>query len=554
MVAQLGAADPRARAYAFDAFERGLLGFVRWQERAHASAAHLLDGLAGASDPGPLLVALSDLLGVDHVRGWLRPSDAAPADRVLVELLAERAPDVAACFAHGTPHVRAAATVVAAMLPDAGGWGDELVAASSDAEAMVRGSALVSLARFGTSVVGAKVRIAEGLEDPSAFVRGAAALASIRAGDPLVAVRGPLLDGLASSSGARWPWFDGLHSGPWLRGIGGPDAFPRALVAMAASGRETVDAWIDFAAEVVNDIADPFAALQATKILIVLFGWDGPITSTFQEMTDRQRRIAERIADTSALPGAGFGFPAAGAVRRRWAGLATPGPLEQPTTPPGGVEVPFWRAWAGLQASGVRGNPLPPALDAALHGVPRWQAIVEYAAKSFSHAATMTPADVERELARTPSTPVLVELAEQVADDLADRAAACRAVRDHVPVPVVTYAASTLLFVPLLEAGRPFAPSWAPLVYVGTEPRVRWVLERLSVAEREEVLMAWLELRPSAGVDELRRVMLVADLAPTERIASSIFSAIGASPGNQVMMGPFRGLADRHEAFRNCLA
>lgn len=547
-VQQLLAKGNERREDAFSTLQDMLIEKGRWFEASAPALALLLDTAPKAPEPDLLLVLAADVLGADHLRSWLAPLDEAlPAEAVKVhEAALERKEALFALLEGKEPAARAAATVVLTMLPELRGEALPLLKrrATQDDEEVVRASALLALGRLGAgdAEVAQIVDAARGAEDP--LVRGAGAVAWLRldAGRSFAAVAEGLEAWLGWQPAEPWtpdqaslPWFGGLAVA-WYRmklPLGGAAT---ALVALARQRDATRDL-VEIALR-LGSSATGGAALRRLSALVLDLGgflqFGENHVALLDELSPEQRAIAEKLAPTRLVPLAGRGLPASGTPRRRWLGLAPPGPLERQVE----VEIsgsqhalPLWRAWKQIVATAGRDSrPIPPPLDALLSGHDRWQAIVEFDSKAYGFACHMAPEELERQLAAIPHDDELLRRAAELADELVERFAAAEA--QGTPV-APSFTTSAMLLLPLVRAGKPLEQRWERLIYIGDEPQGREIFQALTPDRREAWIAAYLE-REMAGkgamvvASLMKKVLTVVDLALTPTTAKLLARILAA--------------------------
>ncbi|AUX22076.1 uncharacterized protein SOCEGT47_025770 [Sorangium cellulosum] len=524
-VQQLLAEDGEQRDDAFSALQDTLIEKGRWFEASAPAVALLLDTAPKASEPDLLLVLAADALGADHMRAWLAPRDEAlPAEAVTVhEAALARKQALLGWLEGGRPPARAAAAVVLATLPEIGGEALSLLRrrALDDPEPVVRASALLALGRLSAGDDDA-VRIidaARGAEHP--LVRGAGTVAWLRfdAGRSFAEVAEGIEAWLGWQPTEPWtpeqtwlPWFGGLGLS-WYTTKLPLGAAASALVALTHQRGASGDL-VQTALHLGSGAPSGRVMRRLSAMVLDLGGFmqfGESYVALPEELSPEQRAIAEGLARTELVPIAGLGVPACGASRRRWIGLAPPGPVEREVE----VEIagskkilPVWRAWKELLSSGVeRSGPIPPPLDGMLTGHDRWRAIVEFDSESYGFACYMDPDQLERQLAAIPHDEELLRQAAEVADDLASRFAA--AAREQLRVEP-SFTTSAMLLLPLVRAGRRIEQRWEILIHPGDEPQVREIFQALAPERREAWVLDYLDRR-LAG----RETMYVISIAKT---------------------------------------
>jgi len=538
---RLRADDPHDRREALVMLRERLVGDGTWYSAAPRAVSTLLDELPAAPDPALPLLLTADIIGADHHRAWL----GAPGEEQGGEAreVVEAALQSRACWLEGLadlePGARAAACVLLAMLPrdpseDIAGVLIER--AQADEEGVVRASALIALGRVGQGEARVEAFV-EGVrrdETQPALVRGAAGVAWLRrdAGRSFADAAGEI-EGLLSGDekGPRLPWFS-LRPRPRSLGRWHSDGPFRALLALAEQrGDMGAGALADLMVRLGAATTSGAVLHQADKVVLALGGFDhldSSLVALPEDLSDRQRRLAEKLADAPLVPSGGYGLPKCGPFRRRWLGLDPAGPLERRVEVmlrDENVELPVWAAWRRLQYAGEGGSPVPPRLDGVLGGVGRWQAIVEVSADVYGFSSPMEETDIERELAAVAEDPDLVAHVVDVAETLSDTYAQA-ARRTGFPPPHVGLELSALVLLPLVRAGHVLEERWERLVHIGREDLAREVLAGFAEPRREAILLAAIDWDVGTAAinlgNHLQRMVPLIDLAPTATIARAM--------------------------------
>lgn len=481
---------------AFDVLYGTLLGTGEWFGATAPTVGALLEIVGQAPRPEWLWFLVAEMLGADHVRGWLAPPEQGPPPEVVAEIAthldvledASRADDSA---------VRACVQLVWAMLPEFSRQSLPLLqrAARADDDAMVRASALLALGRIGIADPPSLELLQTIAHDGAALplVRGAATLAAVRA-----VARSSLPDARAGiEAWLSWenpaddtgtlPWFGGLYLLQIRQFLNAP---ARGLAEIASSRNER-DALMELSFELGTSSACPAVAKHAGDLVLWLadfaqFG--GGLRNSrdavpFEKLSPAQAHFARRLASTRLLPEAGVGLPASGLPRRRWCGLAPEGPLDSMVEVDLDREsrrVPRWEALSGYNIAKAR---VQQSL-APLSPDDRWQASLELVAGCYGDRAKIVLSDEEIEqLLAEPAGNERLRRARELADDFALRFA--EQLRLGVGEPP-SQAFAALLLLPLVRAGQPLPPAWDVLLPVDEGP----LAKELFAAVPEERLAA----------------------------------------------------------------
>jgi hypothetical protein len=464
---------------AFDVLYGTLIGAGEWFTASAASVAALLEVVDRAPRPEWLWFLIAEMLGGDHVRGWLASPDRGPPDEI-VAVVAARLDVLRQASCAEEPAVRASVQLVWAMLP---GFAEHSLpilrqAASADEDAMVRASALLALGRLGIADQPSLELLRASAQDRAAppAIRGAATLAELRA-DPRSAMP-DAADGLEAwlcwenptADAGTLPWFGGLYPRQVRQFLNAP---AQGLLEFASSRNER-DALMELSFGLGASSACPTVAKHAGDLLLWLGdfarfggGWrNSRDVVLFEALSPEQARLARRLAATRLLPEAGVGLPASGLPRRRWCNLVPEGPLDVAVEVELNRErrrVPLWYALSDYGVAKERARFLEP-----LSADDRWQAHLELAAGCYGDRAAIVLSGAELEqLLSEPAGHERLPRARELADDFALRYAEQLRIGVGEP-PSPAFAA--LLLLPLVRSGEPFQPAWDVLLPVDEGP------------------------------------------------------------------------------------
>jgi hypothetical protein len=533
LVKSLASANRVEAGVAFQGLRTALLKKGEWFSGTAPAVASLIEGMEAAPDKVLFLVLIADVLGADHVRAWLAstkelapaPVASAAVERKAVLLRHAESTDAA---------VRGAAILALAMLPELSA---EVVPrlvqlATADADEGVRASALIALGRLGEGDADARALVRERSEkEDSALTRGAATVARLR-----LEADGVALDSVAASVEAWMSWRSPAYDEnvprlPWFGRFDTTQPLAptsAALLALARHRREERPL-LELAFRIGAETNSGRAARCAGELILELGSLTAfrskpgphPFVALPEDLDDRQRAVAKRLAATMLLPQAGLGLAAAGEARKRWLGLLPPGPLERViTVSVGGVmkTLPVWRAWVELEQHRVYGAPVPPPLAGELAGLDRWQAVIEMLLQTYGDGPRNVK-DIDELLGSLPPGEALFDRGARLADDLGARLSEARRQGMSTWVP---YAACALLLLPFVRAGRPLEPGWDSLVSLTTLPGSREILRAIPDQRREAILWAAVAERSDSDHKDLGEVVAMLDLAPSRRIAENV--------------------------------
>ncbi len=552
VVASFCAENELDRRAAFFALQHDLVRRDRWYTASAPAVSLLLEALPDtpADVRRNLLVLVADIVGGNHERAWLAPASEKPPPLAAKcqEAAAEASPVILKSLRSRDGDERGAAAVLLAMLPTLDTTSCALLrkTASKDKDDVARTCALLALARLDAREDSMESVIDEASNARASLVRGAAGIARLRIDESLaVEAAASDIESWLSWEGtdrADFPFFGTTGSDPWVQEVPHRDGPPRMVVALAlqrgAAGSKQL---LEVATAVAAHSKSGVAQAQATKIVIEVGGLrelEDRSVVPFDELGLRQQATAHSLANTLVIPRGGYGLPASGGCRRRWAGIEARGPLERPV---GSKRAkPLWLAYNNASAKAK-----PAVIEKNLNGLERWQAYAELACGAYDSMVAMGPADVERELALVQSDEGLLKLAAALADDVSLRYAA--AARIGRPVPP-SRAASGLVLLPLFRSGKKLEPSWDHLISLQGREQTRELLEGLPAKRREALLLRHLETwGDSHYVLDIIYDLLV--LAPTHKLAVALLSrAVRDSQYDRV-----RKLAAEHTALKKAL-
>jgi len=330
---------------------------------------------------------------------------------------------------------------------------------------------------------------------------------------------------------ATWiPWFGGLPVA-WYALNQRLDFAAHGLAALARSRSQSAEL-VDSALRLGTGESLGLEARRLGKLILELTGFaalEKNGVARFEQLSRDQQGVARKLADTTLVPLAGYGLPACGTARRRWSGIAEPGPLEQEvmlTVDDTEMGLPRWFALRKLRAEGHSDrSPLPALLSTGLTALERWQAIGELESLRYPIGCHLDADEREEELAVVSGEPGVLEIAREMADDLSQRiAAAARDGENSCPNP--SGCACALL--PLVRAGKPIEERWDVLVCLRDDPHAREIFAALTLERREARIRDYLPADMPSGVipSSVEGVVALIDLAPTQPAIRAVLAAI----------------------------
>ena len=502
-------------------------GDGEWFSASGPTIQLLLEGFVEAQNNFLVLPLIAQLIGAGDARAWARPlAESCPAELEGIIIAHQET----LWQAVGSPHpqIRSGATLVMALCPSLATEARPrlLKTLAEDESDSVRASAALALGRFAERDEAATQLLTTLLErETSTRVRGAGALARLRLQQDEPWEFATELEGWLvwdpSETGVEeeLTWFGGANIPANLLP---PYTFPaaRPLIEWLRRLADPVPALERLIERFGNGTA-PMVRRHITDVVRQVGGfWKvggyypqwyvGP----FDELSSEQQHIARCLAGTRLFTTAGFGLPAAGELRKRWIGLAPPGPLDQVVTlSVGGSELtgPLWWLWKQALVEDESGTPVPDIIATHLEQAQRWEALVLMAAGSYGTPVAFDEASIADELAGSAGNTMVVASAAEWATALAIQITDSRAQHEYRGVGL---ALSALLLLPLTRNGVAIQPQWDSLIVFGTSALAHELFAALPFERREK--LAWSLLHPTI-TPAVRSILPIVDLLPSER-------------------------------------
>lgn len=484
--------DEGAVEEAFDGlFERFVARDGTPPSSAVDAVSALLDLLAEAAHPGPVLLLVAEILSGDHVRRWVSEeppsgaaSDVAHARRATWLPFLES--DVGA--------VRACATVLASTLRARGAVEPLGVIAAGDSDPIVRASAILALAPFESAPSREHWDRARATGLP--VLIGACALSALRADPSRGFAHEPSgLEAWLSWDSPRWspeatefPWFECAWASTYA--LPRPHDGQSRVVAELARHRSATH---ELSALLLSraSAAEPGPFTRRAGALVADLGglmgrWvhsGTPDVAPFAEFTPEEQATIRALAATSLLPSATRGMPAAGTPRLRWSNTEASSPSIPDLLERWELTVQtFSGAYGGMAPAHL----LPPE------------------AAELAHAVTAV-------VDRVRMTPVL--------DDIAQRFA--RSEREGL-MAQRSSALTVVALLPLVRAGAVLAPGWDVIVAPSLDPLAMEVFASLELPRREAILFRELSSRGEGEVAGTKEAVAAVNLAPSPRVVAAL--------------------------------
>lgn len=506
----LGSEDFEERREAYRVLKDQLVGKNEWYSASAPAIGLICGSLAKMEEPTYALVLAANIAAGEHSSFWAK-ADLREANGECVNALR---PWVDTFFAYldGEDQLRrcAATLVLSAALSskDEAEVGKLNKAYETESDATVKASLLLCLSCL-EDVKGTKGRCTPLLQDSSDWLRGTATLCLLSQGAKMdetltqgveALLRLPNTD--PSSDAGRWPWFNermlNFSSDHTIH-----DPSTNGLAAAAEARNPDVRAQlIDCLLAVGENTQSGLCATRAMRLLAAFGGFqkrDAPCLPS--QFPPEQWAMAKRLVTSRLCPGSMWGLPAAGVVRRRWAGLDVPRPLDTlvpDVLNPEAGQVPLWYAW--IQSRKQAGAALPPILDRTLKGLDRWEALTEFACSPYEFSHIRSTAELEEEFSRLSNDEETMSRVGRLADEQAWRVTNARWQLRYYPG---SSTASALLLVPWIRAGRLIPDAWLCLIEVDDYGHCAEILEALPLQQREALALEILKRRLPTGAPDL---------------------------------------------------
>jgi hypothetical protein len=233
------------------------------------------------------------------------------------------------------------------------------------------------------------------------------------------------------------------------------------------------------------------------------------------ELTPEQWAMAQRFASSLLCSNDRYGMPAAGVIRRRWAGLEPPAPLDTLVESVITKQmVPLWYAWIEYRNKVGFGN--PPYLDSFTDPLDCWQAIVEFSTGAYGYSTRKSEEECEAILKTVIKDARFFDRGQQLIEEQVWR------MENDDWVGNGTFS-STFLYLTLLpwvRAGKPVKDSWARLIVFEDSNDCREIIQTLNPQQREQMTLTILnEVKADSACDVLESVVNLLPLFDSKAVA-----------------------------------
>jgi hypothetical protein len=302
------------------------------------------------------------------------------------------------------------------------------------------------------------------------------------------------------------------------------------LVVAVASRAKVVDEMAAAIASKVENKGPASAWGGVTAALLTLGGfearWEMNDVALVEELSDVQKVIATGLARRDGVV-VGWGLPQSACVRRRWLGLAPPGPLEKRMTFEK-KDWPLWKVWRTQRRLSMK-DPLPAVVADRLDPDETLEALAEVDTNAYGIRTLLGGGVLPGDL--------IVRTAQKAGPRAAMWA---RAYADQILKLVETQSQPELggvigmravmeCFLAILNNGGTIEPRWLQFVPLGPVEHARLVLEKLPAAQREAAVwerMSQPQLANPRNAFLLQLVVPLLDLVPSKRICDALLTRI----------------------------
>ena len=448
---------------------------------------------------------LADVIGGDHLHALEQKNIASSAEAKATRAAAvARLDDLLGALDDDDPRVRSGVAEVLAFIPEARDASLRALRTRFGVESVanVRGSIILALGVLGAD----RSWIEPGTD---AITRGAAALATLLlepAAAPKAVDLASLLHADISNHAFGWGRFELERLITTILRRRGDDVLDVFLSINLADDARGWERWARAAME-ESGLKQRYEKDDVVSV---------------DELSPRERALAERVAKTDGIEGIGWGIPSSGRVRRRWLGVDPPGPLEKLVTHKGRA-TPLWKVWRELYSDAKDG--IPTFVRKQLTPIELAHALGEMLLGSYGILPGM---------GHPPLLPTIVDVCEKLGAAGADWAEQFG--RELLPYfrgkmtpenggTITPYGVQFLITIPMLRAGRDFPIEFA--VYAPAPPPFfREFLEKIALVGRERAFLTRIELSDFEEKQDFERIMSVVDLVPTRAVVRAIMAKL----------------------------
>lgn len=506
------------------------VGAQEWFDASAPAVELSLSLLPTMDEPAYGLILAAELASGGHTRFWAA-GKSAKTDKACVDVLRANREIIFGYLSDKNPLRRSAATVAlsVAINPDES---EEIArilnALNCEQDPLVRASLLLCLSCLeDESNFSDRIQSLKNEED--GYLSGTAALCSMRTN--LNWNHGDVSKGIEAllnisptdvwSEEGRWAWFEGIE-GCFKDALDSADPATIALFATVEfKSAETKSRLIDLLFK-VGDGSEKILVRDRCCGLLAFIGemerHNRPFLLT--AFTEVQLAMVQRFASSRLCSNARYGMPAAGVIRRRWAGLDEPAPLDRLVESVITKQmVPLWYAWIEYRNKVGFGD--PPYLD-SFTPLDRWQAKVEFSSGAYQYSTSCTEEERETILRTVSSDNSLLDRVKQLVEEQVWRMENDNWVGNGTFSSTFVY----LTLLPWIRAGQPVSDAWARLIVFEDSIHCREILQALNPKQREQIALLQLTDIKNAALDVIGRLASLLPLLNTKKFISRLLECV----------------------------
>lgn len=507
------------------------VGNQEWFDASAPAVDLLLSSSSEMLEPAYGLVMAAEIATGGHTRFWAA-GRASKADPACVEMLLKHRELIWSYLSDTSALTRAAASVVLSVMIKPEEL-EEITRLSQALEAeqdpLVRASLLLCLSCLESDEK-FSARIQTFRNDTNGYLSGTAILYEMRQNlnwDHNAVSKG--IEALLSlpptphdSDEGRWPWFKGIKE----HFVDALDCLDPAAVALLAivkyQSEEVKNHLVELLFMVGEGSENILVRDRCSSLLLAFIGGmdrgDGPCLPS--EFTAEQWTMVQRFVSSRLCSGDRYGMPAAGVIRRRWAGVDAPGPLDTLVESPvqNQPNVPLWYAWKkyrkiNFYKSGMPKD--PPQLGVLNDPLDYWQAIVEFSSGAYGTSTSLSEEECETMLKSVTSDKNFFGRVKQLVEEQVWRMENDNWVGNGLFSSTFVY----LTLLPWIRAGKSVSDSWARLIAFNDVNHCREILSALPEAQRDQLVFIQLnENLNGSALDVFERLTALLPLLGTPTV------------------------------------
>ena len=490
------------RQAAFDKLgEVFAVGSQEWFDASAPAVDLLLSSSSEMLEPAYGLVMAAEIASGGHTRFWAA-GKASKADPACVDMLLKHRELIWNYLSDTSALTRAAASVVLSVMIKPEEL-EEITRLSQALEAeqdpLVRASLLLCLSCLESDEK-FSARIQTFRNDSNGYLSGTATLCEMRQNlnwDLNAVSKG--IEALLSlpptthdTDEGRWPWFEGIERS-FSDALDYLDPAATALLAIVKYQSEEVkDHLVDLLFRVGEGSENILVRDRCSSLLLAFIGGmdrrKHPCLPS--EFTQEQWNMVQRFVSSRLCSCDRYGMPAAGVIRRRWAGVDAPGPLDMLVENPveNQPQVPLWYAWIRYREINFykRGMPKdPPQLGVLKDPLDYWQAMVEFSSGAYGTSTSFSEEECETILKSVTSDKNFFERVKQLVEEQVWRMENDNWVGNGLFSSTFVY----LTLLPWIRAGNAVPDSWTRLIVFEDTNHCREIVNGLTEKERDQILL-----------------------------------------------------------------